>query len=259
MKKIDDKNLDDHLLMAACLQAGQILMANGSEIARVEDVMLRIGKAAGIENMQVYALLNAITVTFPDQSITQMRAIPPRIQTMDMEKVVAVNDLTRQFTAHQISLLDLHDSLSQVDATIPTFPVWLQIIGSILVSIVFMIMLTKNSAPINLFLTALTSCLAYAIYWLVRNRFNMRFFGLFLSSLMISLVMLICSQFLRAPFDSGKVIIGAIMPLLPGVALTNAVREIMAGNFISGQGRIVEALLSLVSIGLGIALLSFFY
>ncbi|GAX47421.1 threonine/serine exporter family protein [Pseudolactococcus reticulitermitis] len=248
-----------HLLMDACLLAGEILMANGSEITRVEDVILRLGRAAGIEKIQVYALLNAITVSFPDQGLTQMRAIPPRIQTMDMEKIVAVNDLTRQFTAEKIALADLHACLEKIDETIPTFPVWLQILAATSVSVPLMVMLTKTAAPINLFLTAVTSCIAYTIYLGIRTRFNMRYFALFVASVMISLMMLVCSHLLKAPFNPDIVIVGAVMPFVPGVALTNAVREIMAGNLISGQGRMIEALLSAASVGLGIALLSFFY
>ncbi|WP_172355001.1 threonine/serine exporter family protein [Pseudolactococcus insecticola] len=251
--------MDDKKLINTCLLAGEILMANGSEITRVEDVIMRIGRAAEIDNMQVYALLNGITVSFPSQSLTQMRAIPPRIQTMDMEKIVAVNDLTRQFTAHKIDLDSFHDKLSTVDTNSPTFPVWLQIIGAIFVSMTLMVTITKTAAPINLVLTAFSSGLSYRIYLSIRTRFGMRFFGLFLASLSISLVMLVASHALRSPFSADTVIIGAVMPLVPGVALTNAVREIMAGNFISGQGRMVEALLSVISIGLGIAMLSFFY
>ena len=262
--KLNDEALaphisEAHLLMDACLLAGEILMANGSEITRVEDVILRIGRAAGIEKIQVYALLNAITVSFPTQGLTQMRAIPPRIQTMDMEKIVAVNDLTRKFTAHKIVLTDLYDCLEKIDVTIPTFPVWLQVLAATSVSVPLMVMLTRTAAPINLGLTAVSYCLAYTIYLAIRSRFNMRYFALFVASLMISLIMLVSSHLLKSPFDPDIVIVGAIMPFVPGVALTNAVREIMAGNFISGQGRIIEALLSAASVGLGIALLSFFY
>lgn len=262
--KLNDEALaphisEAHLLMDACLLAGEILMANGSEITRVEDVILRIGRAAGIEKIQVYALLNAITVSFPTQGLTQMRAIPPRIQTMDMEKIVAVNDLTRKFTAHKIVLTDLYDCLEKIDVTIPTFPVWLQVLAATSVSVPLMVMLTRTAAPINLGLTAVSSCLAYTIYLAIRSRFNMRYFALFVASLMISLIMLVSSHLLKSPFDPDIVIVGAIMPFVPGVALTNAVREIMAGNFISGQGRFIEALLSAASVGLGIALLSFFY
>src|SRR5574340_347516 len=154
---------DVHILMDSCLLAGQILMANGSEISRVEDVIQRMGAAADINNLQVYVLLNAITVSFPEQGITQMRSIPPRIQTMDMEKIVAVNDLTRKFTAHKIVLTDLYDCLEKIDVTIPTFPVWLQVLAATSVSVPLMVMLTRTAAPINLGLTAVSSCLAYTI------------------------------------------------------------------------------------------------
>ena len=250
---------DVHILMDSCLLAGQILMANGSEISRVEDVIQRMGAAADINNLQVYVLLNAITVSFPEQSITQMRSIPPRIQTMDMEKIVAVNDLTRQFTAHLISIETFSDKLSKIDMTIPRFSLKLQVMSAMIIAVTFVIMLTRNTAFINLFLAASTSGLAYAIAFQMRNKFHMRFFGLFLASLSMSFIMLICSKVLVHPFDADIVIIGAIMPFVPGVALTNAVREIMAGNFISGQGRIIEALLTAASVGLGIVILSFFY
>lgn len=52
----------------------------------------------------------------------------------------------------------------------------------------------------------------------------MRYFALFVASLMISLIMLVSSHLLKSPFDPDIVIVGAIMPFVPGVALTNAVR-----------------------------------
>ena len=143
--------------------------------------------------------------------------------------------------------------------TIPRFSLKLQVMSAMIIAVTFVIMLTRNTAFINLFLAASTSGLAYAIAFQMRNKFHMRFFGLFLASLSMSFIMLICSKVLVHPFDADIVIIGAIMPFVPGVALTNAVREIMAGNFISGQGRIIEALLTAASVGLGIVLLSFFY
>lgn len=259
LEMLKQANTNAHILMESCLLAGQILMANGSEISRAEDVILRMGSAAGIKDLQVYILLNAITITFPEQGMTQMRGIPPRIQTMDMEKIVAVNDLTRKFTAHNITIETFADQLSKIDMTIPRFSLKLQVISAMLIAVSFMIMLTRNTEPINLFLTGVTSGLAYAIAFKIRNKFHLRFFGLFVASLCMSLMMLICAKLLSPPFNPDIVIIGAIMPFVPGVALTNAVREIMAGNFISGQGRIIEALLTAASVGLGIVLLSFFY
>ena len=48
-----------------------------------------------------------------------------------------------------------------------------------------------------------------------------------------------------------KIIIGSLMPLVPGVAITNAIRDIMAGDFLSGTARVVEAVLIAVAIASG--------
>jgi len=49
-----------------------------------------------------------------------------------------------------------------------------------------------------------------------------------------------------------KVIIGAIMVMVPGVAMTNAVRDSIAGDLVSGLARGAEALLIAVSIAFGV-------
>ena len=48
--------------------------------------------------------------------------------------------------------------------------------------------------------------------------------------------------------------IGTLMVLVPGMALTNAMREIMAGDILSGMSRTAEVLLVAAAIALGAAL-----
>lgn len=47
-------------------------------------------------------------------------------------------------------------------------------------------------------------------------------------------------------------IIGAIMPLVPGLAFTNAIREIADSDFLSGTVRMIDALLVFVYIAVGV-------
>ena len=49
-------------------------------------------------------------------------------------------------------------------------------------------------------------------------------------------------------------IIGSIMPLIPGYAFTNAIREIADGDYISGSVRMLDALLIFVCIAIGVGL-----
>ena len=54
--------------------------------------------------------------------------------------------------------------------------------------------------------------------------------------------------------DTSPIIIGAIMPLLPGLAMTNAIRDTMRGDLVSGVARGAEALLVAVALGTGAGL-----
>ena len=42
------------------------------------------------------------------------------------------------------------------------------------------------------------------------------------------------------------------MPLVPGVAITNAVRDTLLGDYISGAARILEAFLIAAAVALGV-------
>jgi uncharacterized membrane protein YjjP (DUF1212 family) len=50
-----------------------------------------------------------------------------------------------------------------------------------------------------------------------------------------------------------KIIIGSVMTLVPGLLVTNAVRDLMAGHLVSGLSKGAEALLTAFAIGSGIA------
>ena len=49
-----------------------------------------------------------------------------------------------------------------------------------------------------------------------------------------------------------KLIIGSILPLVPGLAFVNSIRDIANSDFISGIVRIVDALLVFVYIAIGV-------
>jgi uncharacterized membrane protein YjjP (DUF1212 family) len=56
-----------------------------------------------------------------------------------------------------------------------------------------------------------------------------------------------------------NIIIGCIMPLIPGVLFVNAIRDVASNDFISGIVKLVDALLVFVyiAVGVGCALLAY--
>ncbi len=52
-------------------------------------------------------------------------------------------------------------------------------------------------------------------------------------------------------FHADKVLIGIIMLLIPGIMLTNSIRDILLGDIIPGSLRLVEAILMAATLALG--------
>ncbi len=59
------------------------------------------------------------------------------------------------------------------------------------------------------------------------------------------------------PIHEDKVMIGDIMLLIPGLALTNAVKDMFVGDTITGSLRLVESVLWAAGIACGFALAVF--
>lgn len=70
-------------------------------------------------------------------------------------------------------------------------------------------------------------------------------FGIAVSSLLLS-------NLVKVNLDT--VIISSIMPMVPGVAITNAVRDTLQGDYLSGSARVLEAFLKAAGIAVGIAI-----
>ncbi len=48
--------------------------------------------------------------------------------------------------------------------------------------------------------------------------------------------------------------IASVMPLVPGILITNAIRDLLAGELLAGMSRGVEAALTAFAIGAGVAI-----
>lgn len=238
----------DELIIATCLKAGQIMVENGSEISRVDDTMNRIAQNAGVTGANTYVTITGVMMSIQGRNATQIAAIKQR--TIDLEKVAQVNQLSRSFAVHEIDLPTLHAQLAQVDQATRSFPLWLQLVGAALVSGPLMIMFRHE--VVNTWPTVAIGTLGYLVFYLLNRYLKIKF----LSELVAALVIGIMAEWavqIGWGTNINDIIIGSLMPLVPGVPLTNAVRDILAGNFVSGPARAVEALISAAALGFGIA------
>ncbi|MBL1226290.1 threonine/serine exporter family protein [Enterococcus sp. BWR-S5] len=247
MKKTIDNDIQ--LLFDICLTAGRIMMENGSEVYRTEDTMNRIAANAGYSDSVTHVTVTGIFMGFRSVPYTQLENI--RERSMNLEKVAAVNQLSRQYEKEEISLTELHQKLKKVDTETPSFPITLQIFAAGIVSCTLMYIFSNSTTD---FVAAFfVGMLGFSISYLIRKYLKMKFMDDFVASVIIGLsAYLLVIVNLASSMDN--IIIGSVMPLVPGVAITNSFRDILSGHLISGMARATEALFVAGSIGIGIAM-----
>ncbi|WP_025697617.1 threonine/serine exporter family protein, partial [Paenibacillus forsythiae] len=95
--------------------------------------------------------------------------------------------------------------------------------------------------------------LGYAAVVYLQRLVQIKFFAELTASALIGLLSFLFVQ-ASAGAETDKIIIGSVMPLVPGLLITNAVRDLMAGHLISGLSKGAEAFLTAFAIGTGIGL-----
>ncbi len=227
-------------------EAGAILLENGAEISRVEGTMRRIAGHFGVEDESFFVLSNGIIAA--GDGYARSKFIPIRGASLD--KVVAVNQLSREVEAGQCTLEQIEERLQQIRAMKPK-RAWEQILASGVGSAAFCILFGGGFAD------CLASFIAGLLLWV---------FVLFIGSKHLSRIVstvtggllssMICFGLYRMGLGShlSNMIIGAIIPLIPGVAFTNGIRDMANEDYLAGTTRLLDAMLSFFCISLGVAL-----
>ena len=94
----------------------------------------------------------------------------------------------------------------------------------------------------------------YFFIWLMEILEINNLVSTLLSSIVLSSIA-IFSYKLNLINNLQSTIIGCLMILTPGVAITNSLRDIMSGDYISGTARMLEALLTATFIAVGVGIM----
>ena len=244
--------MDYDKLLTLGTDLGRLLMESGAEIFRVEESVIRLLSAYGVRP-QVFAIPNCliVSITTPEgHTITRMDRIPAH--GTDIELLERCNALCRQLCRE---LPPLEEAQRRVDA-LPEHPVnsqWLVLLGYGAAAAFFALFFGgswRDGLCAALCGLAVGLCLLFG-QWLTGSNMFLRTAVCAAVAAGLALV-LVQAAGLGSHLE--PVTIGSLMVLVPGMALTNAMREIMAGDIISGVNRTAEALLAATAIALGAAI-----
>ncbi len=227
-------------------EAGHILLENGAEISRVEDTMERISAHYGVHTGHFFVLSNGIFTTSSSNKYANVEFIP--IRGIQLSKVVEVNRLSYRIAADKVSLTQARAELDAIRDE-PMKPAWEQIVGSAFGAAGFCAVF--GGGFMDCAAAFVVGTLLYLFLLFVSSRYLSKIVGGICNSLVATLL---CLASYRLGFGSSlsNIIIGAIMPLIPGVPFVNGVRDLADSDYIAGTTRLTDAMLGFFCIALGV-------
>ena len=230
------------------LDMGDALLSSGAEIFRVEDTLNRMGYACGATQMNVFVITSSIVITmeFPQQAAcTQTRRIRENGGN-DFTRLEQLNDLSRHFCCHPLSPQELRKEFDKIIAQKP-LPLG-KLAGSILAACSFA--LFYGGSPADTAFSGIAAILIWCFQQYLRpvcmNDVTFQFAASFLTGCGI------CSfKALFPGLHLDKIMIGDIMLLIPGLMTTNAIRDVLIGDTLSGVIRLIVSLLLAAALALG--------
>ena len=244
--------MNHKLLLDTAVLAGEIMLCSGAETYRVEDTMYHILKTSEAESIEALALMTGIVATLnsPDmeQPMTIMKAVNDR--TTNLNHIIQVNDISRRYCGGELTLEETYRKLKQIGG----MQYCRTLCNIALVGVASGFAMMFGGTFLDVVVTVMVGILLAGIITLGQKlRMNVIIVDI-LSSMGIAVLAIAMKTYAIQTINMDTVIISAIMPLVPGVAITNAIRDTLQGDYLSGGARVLEAFLKAASIALGVGI-----
>ena len=223
--------MDKKEIMELACRAGKVVLENGGEIYRVEQTMTSICAAYGIYDCESFATPTIIILSAPsthEESYSRMMRIT--VRGINLNKVAEINRFSRKLP------IAINEALAELERIekITSYPLWVSILASSIGVGAFTIIFGGGFSDIagGLILGAL---IRLTITGLQRKRA-----GDFVVNLIGGAVAALGGWLISQIGNPWIVTVSAMMLLVPGLLFTNALRDIAAGDFVSGGSRGIE-------------------
>ena len=233
---------DDNEYMAPLHLAGRLIMENGGETYRVEETITRMGRSFGFAEVESFAVPSGIFISYRkgDGSIETAVKRVSRKGT-DLTRVDAVNAVSRRMEAERLSCAEVMALLKEIEHR-PAKITKLGLIAAVAMSSAGWAAMFGGGwvdcivAGVVAFLSQM---LAFALDKAGMRSFVSTLFGSFLGT-----ILPMAFQMFFGMITVDATVAACLMPMLPGLAMTNAVQDTMRGDMISGISSATSAVLT---------------
>ncbi len=227
--------------------AAKALLESGAEIYRVQETVTRIIEHYGVSDYNIYVIANGFFINIDEHDEnhrTAIRNVP--LHSINLSQIARVNQISREICQDAYDMEEAHRRLAACQTPEPEKKP-LMIFASGVGAMGFCYVL-GGSLFDSLCAMLMGLILQAALYCLGgRSKYLSFLMGAFLVT-MLSGALVFAG--VSASFDS--VVIGAIIPLVPGVSFSTSIAELFNGDHVSGTIHLMDAVLSAVCIAIGV-------
>lgn len=237
------------------LFAGALMLENGAETFRVEEVMKYIMSSGGYDGAEAFVTPTGIFLSLDseDSAGTYIKRI--EIRGINLTKIDAINQISRRLSQQEMDITEAYVAFQEIDRMAP-YPPWLKLSAASLTAALFCLLFGGSLWDFSA--TILATLAMQIVLWFL-SKLKPSFFLANLLGGALAAFFSILLLSLHMPINVDLVIIGAIMTLVPGVAITNSIRDTFHGDLISGTARMAEAIFIAMAIAAGVGLILNFH
>lgn len=242
------------LIMRVAGTAAKMTLRYGGGVQRAEEVYLRMCRACNVENPQISAFSTSISTSIEMHGETYSSLFRVVRRGVNLSKLNMINDLSRNFSDGKYDLETAEKMLSDIDGAVTVFDNY-GMLGAGFSSAFFALLL--GGGIWEFILTFLIGALISYILSIFERAHSFSFmnnlFGGVIDGGMAAMMFYVFMRFGIA-LKVDPIVVGAMMPLLPGLAITNAIRDTISGDYVSGVANVLEALSMAIALAAGAAL-----
>ncbi|WP_300276755.1 threonine/serine exporter family protein [Peptacetobacter sp.] len=239
--------MDVNRILEFASDVGVLLLQSGGETYRVEETVIRICSAFGIEKTGVFATPTAVIVSATVDG--EIRSVVKRIvkRSTDLNKVFEINALSRTITNYGFNIDVCEKILKEIEKGnyySEKRKILFAGIGTAVLTVLF------GGGLMDMLASFIIGC---TVKYMTGMFGKISINDFFINMIGAAIIPIIAILLLEVGFISSidKVIMGSIMLLVPGLPLTNAIRDILDGELLSGAMKIEEVLLIGIAVTVG--------
>ncbi|MGU3491050.1 MULTISPECIES: threonine/serine exporter family protein [Staphylococcus] len=244
------ESYDEKMAKDVIMLAGRILLESGAEGSRVEDTMTRIAITLGHKESNSFVTNTVINFMLHDESYPRMYRI--RTRDTNLHRISRTNGISRRLALGNISLEDAFQELQKIyqEQSIKNHYLFYKFIAAAVISVSFLYLQGGHLTDV---LTALLAgSFGYIVVEILQQKLHAQFIPEFMGALVIGLVTIIGHNLIPGGSIS-TIIIAAVMPIVPGVLITNAIQDLFGGHMLMFTTKSLESLVTAFGIGAGVS------